>query len=71
MPIYNFLCQSCGSPYQELILGSEAPTCPHCESHEAEKQLSTFAVGTGAPELPPAGSCGTCGDPRGPGSCSA
>jgi putative FmdB family regulatory protein len=71
MPIYDYLCRDCGAPYQELILGGEVPTCPQCSSHRAEKQFSPFAArGAGVrPDLPPPGACGTCGDPRGPGSC--
>jgi hypothetical protein len=37
-------------------------------------QLSVFAVAakgaSSSPSANPVGGCGTCGDPRGPGSCS-
>jgi putative FmdB family regulatory protein len=69
MPVYEFVCQRCRHPFEELVLGSEQPVCPSCGSAELEKQYSAFAVNAEArPELPPG--CGTCGDPRGPGACS-
>ena len=73
MPIYEFACRDCGHCFEDLILGSEIPVCPKCESKQLQKLLSVFAVN--GPSTGPAfderpGSCGTCGDPRGPGACS-
>ena len=75
MPIFEYACLECDKRFETLVLGSsaDAPRCPSCESERLEKQLSVFAVNTGngssaAREVP--GSCGSCGDPRGPGSCS-
>jgi putative FmdB family regulatory protein len=73
MPIHAFLCRDCGENYTDLVFGEQLPTCPKCASQRAEKQFSTFAVhGRAKPSasVPPPGACGTCGDPRGPGSCS-
>ena len=75
MPIYEYLCCGCGHAFEALVYGKERPACPECASTELEKQLSTFATrgatqGDLRPELPPPGSCGTCGDPRGPGACA-
>ena len=71
MPIYEYVCSACGHAFEALLYGSERAHCPQCESSELEKQLSTFAArGTAEAELPAPGSCGRCGDPRGPGSCS-
>lgn len=71
MPIYEYLCAGCGHAFEALIYGAERPRCPACEGEELEKQFSTFAA-PGESRLDPAapGSCGTCGDPRGPGACS-
>ena len=70
MPVYEYVCRSCGHPFEELVLGAERVRCPECESASVEKQLSVFAVnGERAPQPAP-GSCGQCGDPRGPGACS-
>lgn len=72
MPIYEYSCKQCGTAFEELVWGEATPPCPSCESTEVEKQLSRFAVGSGGqnPTQVGAGSCGTCGDPRGPGACA-
>ena len=70
MPIYEYVCGGCGHAFEALVYGAERARCPACAGEELEKQFSTFAAPAerGA-ELAP-GACGTCGDPRGPGSCS-
>jgi putative FmdB family regulatory protein len=70
MPIYNYVCGRCHQPFSDLIFGNQKPTCPKCGSMSAERQLSTFAVHGQSAPAPAVGGCGTCGDPRGPGSCS-
>jgi putative FmdB family regulatory protein len=70
MPLYEYDCQACGRAFEALVFGSEKPECPACGSGKATKRFSAFAVTSGTREAPPAGGCGTCGDPRGPGSCS-
>ena len=71
VPIYEYVCAACGHAFEALVYGSERPACPECDSRELEKQLSAFAArGASQPDVPPRGACGTCGDPRGPGSCS-
>jgi putative FmdB family regulatory protein len=71
MPIYEYVCSDCGHAFEALVYGSERPSCPECEGRELEKQFSTFAApGESRLEQPAPGSCGTCGDPRGPGACS-
>lgn len=82
MPIYEYLCQSCDNEFEELILGSEQPQCPRCESSDLEKKMSNFAVGEQGPHPGAAATaalspfsgggpeaCGSCGSPDGPGSC--
>ena len=47
MPIYEFQCNDCGQPFEELIFSSKAITgvvCPSCESTQVEKMISTFAT---------------------------
>ena len=76
MPVYEFVCRRCEHPFEELVLGSEVPCCPACASEELEKRFSTFATrAETAPApmpapMPRSTGCGTCGDPRGPGSCA-
>ncbi len=78
MPLYEYVCRKCLKRFEALVLGSNRPACPGCRSADLEKLFSTFAVGTGdgrgaRPTGAPgqaAGACGSCGDPRGPGSCA-
>jgi putative FmdB family regulatory protein len=74
MPIYEYACRACAHDFEALVFGSERAACPSCGTTDVEKRFSAFAT-HGAPRpgsadaLPP-GSCGSCGDPRGPGSCA-
>jgi putative FmdB family regulatory protein len=46
MPIFEFVCQECGAPFEELVRSSSAigeVFCPFCESTQVTKQISTFA----------------------------
>jgi putative FmdB family regulatory protein len=46
MPIFEFVCQECGVPFEELVRGATAVedvACPFCESDQVVKQISTFA----------------------------
>jgi putative FmdB family regulatory protein len=76
MPIFEYVCQKCQHRFEKIVHGNARPECPQCAGVELEKQLSVFsAVGTGAAKnsfnyRTPAAPCGSCGDPRGPGSCS-
>jgi putative FmdB family regulatory protein len=73
MPLFEYRCRACEKRFEEFVLGDAKPRCPACQSGKLEKLLSVFAVGSGsgsARSEEPAGGCGSCGDPRGPGSCS-
>lgn len=73
MPIFEYVCQNCHHRFEAIVQGSTVPVCPSCQSRKLEQQVSIFAVGGKSSRLAasePAGPCGTCGDPRGPGSCS-
>ena len=73
MPIYEYRCESCEHRFEALIRNADAPECPSCGSRTLECAFSTFAVSTGgasAMRSAAPGPCGSCGDPRGPGSCS-
>jgi putative FmdB family regulatory protein len=79
MPLYEYRCRDCEKRFEEVVLGNAKPRCPSCEGRKIDKLLSVFAVGSGggrtsssaASETPSGtGSCGSCGDPRGPGSCA-
>ena len=72
MPIFEFVCRKCNNPFETIVFNSSNPKCPSCGGENLEKQFSVFAVGgDGASALRETpGPCGTCGDPRGAGSCS-
>jgi len=47
MPLYEFDCQDCGEPFEELVLsanGLSDVSCPDCGSTQVKKKLSTFAA---------------------------
>ncbi len=73
MPIFEYLCTECQHQFEALVFGKDKAQCPKCHSQKLEPQLSVFAVSTrtaGASATSAGGPCGSCGDPRGPGSCS-
>ncbi|PWT95972.1 MAG: zinc ribbon domain-containing protein [Blastocatellia bacterium] len=73
MPIFEYRCRRCDNHFEALVRNETTVVCPSCKSRKLEKQLSVFAPGgsdgTSKQDLT-VGACGTCGDPRGPGSCS-
>lgn len=76
MPIFEYLCRKCGHRFEKLLRGAELPDCPECHSRRLDKQLSVFApsvkgaAAATARRESAAAPCGSCGDSRGPGSCS-
>ena len=60
MPIYEFVCMSCESHFEELLrLDDGDPDCPDCGSSNVRKQLSVFAT-HGPSEQPSFGGGGGC-----------
>ncbi len=74
MPIFEYVCKECQHAFETLVFGKQEAECPKCQSKKLEPQLSVFAVsaksGAISRQSMPAGPCGSCGDPRGPGACS-
>ena len=68
MPIYEYACRTCGHQFETLVRGAEQPACAQCASPDLDKKLSVFSAQSAGEAQPAA--CGTCGDPRGPGSCA-
>lgn len=57
MPIFEYLCESCGHKFEAILFGEQKPECPKCHTANLEKQLSTFAVNAKSSASPDAG-CG-------------
>jgi putative FmdB family regulatory protein len=74
MPLFEYICADCQHHFETLVTRDRQPVCPECQGQHLDKQLSVFAVstagGSSASTPAPMGACGSCGDPRGPGSCS-
>jgi putative FmdB family regulatory protein len=72
MPLFEYICRDCQRRFEQFVTGERQPACPACQGRQLDKQLSTFAVSTTSSREAsmPTASCGTCGDPRGPGACS-
>lgn len=72
MPIFEYICKECDHEFEALVFGSDKAQCPKCHGRKLAPQLSVFAVAAkgSAPRSSSGGACGSCGDPRGPGSCS-
>ena len=46
MPIYEFICENCGNPFEALVMGfkTDGVECPECHSKDINKKVSSFAV---------------------------
>lgn len=48
MPLYDYVCYSCGNNFEKLRRMSDDDgevRCPDCDSEKIERLLSTFATG--------------------------
>jgi putative FmdB family regulatory protein len=76
MPLFEYECRACGKAFEHFSSGDSRPACPDCDGRALRKLLSVFAVfssdggGVRTKVTAGEGSCGSCGDPRGPGACS-
>jgi putative FmdB family regulatory protein len=64
MPLYEYHCNNCGQNFEKMMRWSEAervPICPHCESQETQKRISTFASIGASGGLSIGASGGSCG----------
>jgi len=45
MPIFEYLCEDCGSKFEKLVRnGSSGVHCPSCGQDHLKQQFSTFAA---------------------------
>ena len=70
MPIYEYLCDDCGTRFEKLVRTSEASAvvdCPSCGENHVTEQLSRFSAHAGSTRredaMPscPSGMCATPG----------
>ena len=69
MPIYEYLCQDCGTKFEKLVRRSADASetqCPSCGQKHLQQEFSTFAAhANGSPKSADAPSCpgGQCSNP--------
>jgi putative FmdB family regulatory protein len=72
MPIYEYLCQSCGNKFEKLVRRTDdvlESGCPSCGQKHLQQEYSTFAAratsGSASPSAPMGGGCpsGMCQTP--------
>ncbi len=44
MPLYEYVCESCGEACELLVRTGETPACPSCGKKKLSKKFSTFAA---------------------------
>lgn len=44
MPIFEYRCNACSHPYEQLAKWDEATSCPHCESADTTKLISAPVI---------------------------
>jgi putative FmdB family regulatory protein len=69
MPIYEYLCQDCGTKFEKLVrrvADTPETACPSCGQKHLTQEFSTFAArANGASKSPEMPSCpsGQCSNP--------
>ena len=66
MPMFEFVCNDCESPFEDLVFGTDISgvLCPVCGSNQVKKKMSTFASkfeGSTASLSTAASSAASCG----------
>jgi putative FmdB family regulatory protein len=44
MPIYEYICDDCGTKFEKLVRNGAAVACPDCGESHLSPTLSTFAA---------------------------
>jgi len=75
MPIFEYECKQCHSPFELLVRADTRVACPACDSEKVVKKLSLFAAHTrhAADDVPACrtGECGCDMGKCGSGLCGA
>ncbi len=70
MPIFEYICEECGSKFEKLLRGNaQEVLCPSCGKDKVKRELSTFAAHAGTrtqAAAPARGGCpaGMCPHPE-------
>jgi putative FmdB family regulatory protein len=69
MPIFEYLCEDCGTKFEKLVrqAGANGVLCPSCGQDHLKQQFSTFAAhSNGSPkgEMMPSCPSGMCQTPE-------
>ena len=40
MPLFEYVCTSCGHEFEAFVTSSRTPVCPSCQSEKLEKLVS-------------------------------
>ena len=65
MPIYEFICESCNTPFEKFVLSArevKGVVCPRCGSSSVKKLISSFSCcssRSGQGGSMPTATCGT------------
>ena len=67
MPIFDYLCNSCGQKFDVMIKNNEKDSvqCPQCQSKEVKQQLSIFSSANKSAAKAPMPSCAGCAAAKG------
>lgn len=63
MPIYEYICRSCGEEFEYLVMGrDDRATCPKCEGKEVQRMVSaaSFKSSGGFRSSRGGDGCGSC-----------
>jgi putative FmdB family regulatory protein len=71
MPLFEYVCDQCGTEFEALVQGARVVECPQCEGKSLERKLSGFAVlgSAPAPRCNGEAACAASCDGRGPARC--
>lgn len=48
MPVYEYICRSCGEEFDQLVFSNESVPCPACGSSDIQKKVSRVGSLQGA-----------------------
>jgi putative FmdB family regulatory protein len=64
MPIFEYLCDDCGTKFEKLVRRDEKVLCPKCGESHLTTQFSTFSAhANGKPAAAPSCPGGMCRTP--------